>query len=66
MCGIIAVVRRFSERAPADPAWVESALVEALGALETAPVGDLAAAFHTAAERLETVDAALRGTPGVR
>ncbi|MBV8960427.1 MAG: glucosamine-6-phosphate synthase, partial [Actinobacteria bacterium] len=66
MCGIIAVVRRFSERAPADAAWVESALVEALRALETGAVGDVAGAFDAAAGQVETVDAALRGTAGVR
>src|SRR5258708_24763064 len=66
MGGIIAVVRRFNERAPVDADWVESALVEALRAVQTGAIGDLAAVFGAAAQGVETVDAALRGTPGVR
>jgi glucosamine--fructose-6-phosphate aminotransferase (isomerizing) len=58
MCGIIAVVRRPSERAPATAA-------EILAGLDVEP-GDDHASLHAAAAAVEAVDVALRGTPGVR
>jgi glucosamine--fructose-6-phosphate aminotransferase (isomerizing) len=62
MCGIVAVVRRPSRRAVPDASVLAAGLDEALGLLERADAATLAAA----AERVEAVDAALHGTPGVR
>ncbi|MCB0978438.1 MAG: SIS domain-containing protein, partial [Acidimicrobiales bacterium] len=66
MCGIIAVLRRRSDRSvPATD--------ELLGSLDgidariaQAPLTDLAAVLSEAADRLEHVDKLLRGTAGVR
>ena len=62
MCGIVAVVRRPSGRAVPDASSLAAGLEEALGFLDHADLASLAAA----AERIEAVDAELRGTPGVR
>ncbi len=62
MCGIVAVVRRPSERSVPDGGRLVAALDDALGLLATVDPGALSAA----AERVEAVDAELRGTPGVR
>ena len=64
MCGIIAVVRRRSERVPPSP----GALVELLSvaALRMDPTTvDLRARLESAAVGLVDVDAELRGVPGV-
>jgi glucosamine--fructose-6-phosphate aminotransferase (isomerizing) len=70
MCGIIAVVRRPSDRAPADGAAVRARLQEAVTAAEGLDPGqpgvDLATALDLAAERLQTADRLLRGVPGTR
>jgi glucosamine--fructose-6-phosphate aminotransferase (isomerizing) len=60
MCGIIAVVQRTARREPPDPAWLGERLGFARAAL--LEHGDIAAA----ADHVEELDAALRGTPGVR
>lgn len=65
MCGIIAVVRRPSERRPPEPAELTGPLAEARRALAEASE-DLAGAVTTAATLVEGVDGLLRGTPGVR
>ncbi|HEX6311092.1 MAG TPA: SIS domain-containing protein [Acidimicrobiia bacterium] len=62
MCGIVAVVRRPSERAVPNASELAGGLEAARSALEQADLAALAAA----AERIEAVDAELRGTPGVR
>jgi glucosamine--fructose-6-phosphate aminotransferase (isomerizing) len=62
MCGIVAVVRRPSERAAPDVGALGARLDEALGLLATTDSQALAAA----AEHLEAVDAELRGSAGVR
>src|SRR4051812_39940132 len=60
MCGIIAVVQRSARREPPTPTWLDERLGAARGALLER--GDLIAA----AEQVEALDRALRGTPGVR
>jgi glucosamine--fructose-6-phosphate aminotransferase (isomerizing) len=65
MCGIIAVVRRPSERRPPEPAEVTGPLAEARRVLAGAD-DDLAGAVTNAATIVEAVDALLRGSPGVR
>jgi glucosamine--fructose-6-phosphate aminotransferase (isomerizing) len=62
MCGIVAVLRRSSGRMPPDGAHVLDELERAVAALGAADAQTLAAV----AERVEAVDAALRGAPGVR
>src|SRR5690554_3200603 len=67
MCGIVAVVRRPSERTPPSLAQLATELMLATGHLEE-PVdaGSLAGALDDAARHVEAVDAALRGVPGIR
>ncbi len=68
MCGIIAVVGRPSERVPPGAAEVRALLAEVDAAL--AATGDegasTTAAMVAAAAPLESLDAALRGAPGVQ
>ena len=64
MCGIIAVLRRPSQRAAASPQEVLDGLDRAASAL--AGGADGADDLVAAASAVEAVDAALRGTPGVR
>ena len=60
MCGIVAIVRRPSGRPPPTAAEISAGLTAANAAMgDTATLTDAAAA-------LEGVDAALRGTPGIR
>src|SRR6266516_8226567 len=65
MCGIVAVLRRSSGRMPPDGAHLLGELEQAVGAL-----GDASEvrpdALTQAAALLETVDALLKGAPGVR
>ncbi len=67
MCGIVAVVRRPSDRTPPSLAELATELMLATGHLEQ-PVADghLAGALDDAARHVEAVDAALRGVPGIR
>ena len=68
MCGIIAVVRRPTDRTPAAAAELAQVLHDVAPLLEASDPGstqDRTAALSAAAERLTTVDAALRGVPGV-
>src|SRR3954452_13553840 len=60
MCGIIAVLRRRSERTPPSAEQLLAALDLADGALALGQEGMLAAAAH-----VESVDRSLRGVPGV-
>src|SRR6266511_3562243 len=62
MCGIVAVVRRPSDRPVPDAPGLATRLEEAARHLERGGV----AALRTAAELIESVDAELRGSPGVR
>ncbi len=68
MCGIVAVLRRPSDRTPPDLAGLRDLTAAASAELtrgvatEATRVDD----FLAAAAHLGTVDAALRGTPGVR
>ena len=66
MCGIIAVLRRRSDRTP--PEGHTLLLLLEGGALELTSAGDdaFAAAVSGLAVRVEEVDRLLRGTPGVR
>ncbi len=64
MCGIIAVLRRPSDRTPSDPDDLLSRLDAAADAL-AGPPSDLITALDAAATELRTVDHALRGVPGV-
>lgn len=68
MCGIIAVLRRSSDRAGPEVADLLGAVLAAQRDLETAArATELdAGGFARAAERLDAVDRALRGVPGVR
>src|SRR5712692_2489941 len=68
MCGIVAVLRRPGGRVPPDGALLLAELERAVTILAEAD-GRGAAAPETlaeAAERVEAVDALLRGAPGVR
>src|SRR5688500_10916948 len=65
MCGIIAVVRRPSDRRPPEPGELTEPLAEAKRALAAAG-DDLADSVTAAAVLVEQVDGLLRGTPGVR
>ncbi len=67
MCGIVAVVRRPTDRTPPSLAELATELMLATGHLEE-PVGNgsLAGALDDAARHVEAVDAALRGVPGIR
>jgi glucosamine--fructose-6-phosphate aminotransferase (isomerizing) len=62
MCGIVAVLRRSSGRMPPDGAHLLAELEQAVAALNDAGLG----ALGPVAERVEEVDALLRGSPGVR
>jgi len=62
MCGIVAVVRRPSDRPIPDATALAARLEEAAHRLGSTDVASLSAA----AELIESVDAELRGTPGVR
>ncbi|MCU1452932.1 MAG: glucosamine 6-phosphate synthetase, contains amidotransferase and phosphosugar isomerase domain [Acidimicrobiales bacterium] len=66
MCGIIAVLRRPSDRIPATSEAVLALLDGAADALPAGPVAQRGPAIVTLAERVEAVDRLLRGTPGVR
>ncbi|HEY4376508.1 MAG TPA: hypothetical protein VGM93_05095, partial [Acidimicrobiales bacterium] len=66
MCGIIAVLRRRSDRATPTSAEVLGLLEGAPAVLATAAVGDVTDAVAHLAERVDGVDRLLRGTPGVR
>jgi glucosamine--fructose-6-phosphate aminotransferase (isomerizing) len=67
MCGIVAVVRRPSDRTPPSLSELAGELRRATGHLQDVPEsGALAAALSLAAAHVEAVDAALRGVPGVR
>jgi glucosamine--fructose-6-phosphate aminotransferase (isomerizing) len=65
MCGIIAVVRRRSRRTAPASAELTSLLAGAADALRGAPAGELGEALSGVAERIESVDRLLRGTPGI-
>ncbi len=70
MCGIIAVVRRPSDRVPATSAelraLVEEAVAAAAGIADMAPGEALADHLATTPLPLVAADALLRGSPGVR
>jgi glucosamine--fructose-6-phosphate aminotransferase (isomerizing) len=67
MCGIVAVLRRPATRTPPDRAHVVEPLERAVAQLEGAlELPGLAAAVDAAAEAVVSVDALLRGTPGIR
>ncbi|MFL6243814.1 MAG: glucosamine-6-phosphate synthase, partial [Acidimicrobiia bacterium] len=64
MCGIVAVLRRSSDRMPPDGAHLLSELEQAVGLLgDTAASPDL---LERAAAHVEGVDSLLKGSPGVR
>src|SRR5438309_3071924 len=63
MCGIVAVVRRRSERDPVAPGEVLALLEEAVGALRQDPLTEQT--LDRAAANLEHADARLRGVPGI-
>lgn len=64
MCGIIAVVRRRSERPPTPGSDLVAVLEQVLAAVRTTD-GDRRRTLDVAADELERVDAALRGVPGL-
>ncbi|MEZ5179341.1 MAG: hypothetical protein R2746_13965 [Acidimicrobiales bacterium] len=66
MCGIIAVLRRRSDRPVPDSADVLGRLDGLAAELRAADGALLAEVIGAAAERVEAVDGLLRGTPGVR
>jgi glutamine---fructose-6-phosphate transaminase (isomerizing) len=71
MCGIVAVLRRSSGRMPPDGTYLLAELEAAaaffpVGAADQEVVHADPDALARAAEQVETVDAALRGAPGVR
>ena len=66
MCGIIAVLRRRSDRKPPEPDALRALLGGAADQLGAADDADFAATALAVAGRLEEVGSALRGTPGVR
>ena len=66
MCGIIAVLRKRSERTPPSGADL-LALLDGTADTLRSLVGSVdGAAIDAVAQRVEEVDAHLRGTPGVR
>lgn len=65
MCGIIAVLRRPSDRPVPTADDLLGPLVGVAAGLDAADA-DLVEALAGAAERVEIVDRALRGTPGIR
>lgn len=66
MCGIIAVLRRRSDRNPPASADVLALLQGAADELADVPAADLASRLADLAARAEATDRLLRGTPGVR
>ena len=66
MCGIIAVLRRRSDRTPPAPGEVLALLDGIAGEVRGAPVADLAATLGALAERVGQADRLLRGTAGIR
>src|SRR5262245_52325847 len=64
MCGIVAVVRRRSERGPVTPGDVLTCLEQGLAALEIDPFTE--ATLVEAASTFERADALLRGIPGLQ
>jgi len=64
VCGIIAVVRRPSDRVPTPVAELVATL-DGVAPLIAADDTDRAGALGAAADRLESVDQALRGVPGL-
>jgi glucosamine--fructose-6-phosphate aminotransferase (isomerizing) len=67
MCGIVAVLRRSTDRTPPSLAELAAELRRATGHLEAALAAALpVSALHEAAQHIVTVDAALRGVPGIR
>jgi glucosamine--fructose-6-phosphate aminotransferase (isomerizing) len=65
MCGIIAVVRRSTDRPPPDPDALVAPFHGAADAVAAAETGELPAVLDDLAARVEAVDRALRGTPGI-
>jgi glucosamine--fructose-6-phosphate aminotransferase (isomerizing) len=65
MCGIIAVLRRRSDRPAPASADLIAPLEGASAALAAASPEQLAATIAALAERVEEVDRLLRGTPGI-
>ena len=65
MCGIIAVVRRPGRRPPPERSWIEEELRTAWTALSGEPIAPVSA-IDVAAAQVAAVDAALRGSRGVR
>lgn len=66
MCGIIAVLRRRSERTPPGAMALLALLDGAVDDINTAGDADLLGVLSAAADRTEELDRLLRGTPGVR
>jgi glucosamine--fructose-6-phosphate aminotransferase (isomerizing) len=66
MCGIIAVLRRRSNRATPPRSLIEQTLAAALDLDLTLDAGRLAQALVDSASHLEELDAALRGTAGIQ
>src|SRR5262245_41759021 len=67
MCGIVAVVRRPSDRTPPSLDDLATELMLATGHLDAAgDDGSPAGALEDVARHVEAVDAALRGVPGIR
>src|SRR5436305_2178643 len=64
MCGIVAVVRRRSDRGPVAAGDVLTCLEQGLAALEIDPFTE--ATLVEAASAFERADALLRGIPGLR
>jgi len=64
VCGIIAVLRRRSDREPTPVAELVAAL-ESVAPLLASGGGDRVAGLQAAADVLESVDVALRGVPGL-
>ncbi|MEZ5183527.1 MAG: SIS domain-containing protein [Acidimicrobiales bacterium] len=65
MCGIIAVLRRRSDRRPPTTAELVGPFEGAAARLADAPVEELGAVLAELAATVEGVDRLLRGTPGV-
>ena len=65
MCGIIAVVRRRSDRTPAATGPLVASLAD-VHQLITSATAELPTVLAECADRLEQVDEQLRGVPGVR
>jgi glucosamine--fructose-6-phosphate aminotransferase (isomerizing) len=66
MCGIIAVLRRPTDRRVPESDALTDALRAAAAGVADAPTAQLAAALGDVAEQVEAVDRLLRGTPGVK